>query len=55
VAQGLLAGAVGLLAGAAALAAHRALMRTAHCHERRMKDFVQEFSAIVSRQIEPRT
>ncbi len=54
VAQGLLAGAVGLLAGAAALAAHRALMRTARCHERRMKNFAQEFSAIVSRQIEPR-
>jgi len=54
-AQGLLAGAVGLFAGAAALAAHRALMRTAQCHERRMKDFAQEFSAIVSRQIEPHT
>ncbi len=55
VAQGLLVGAVGLFAGAVALAVHRALMRMARCHERRMKDFAQEFSAIVSRQIEPRT
>ncbi len=54
-AQGALAGALGLFVGAVAIILHRALTRAVQRHAQRMKDFAQEFSAIVSRQIDAST
>lgn len=51
-AQGLFVGAWGLAAAVPALVCHRVLSRAARRHEQRMKDFAQEFSAIISRQID---
>jgi biopolymer transport protein TolQ len=54
-AQGAFAGALGLFAGAVAVILHRGLTRAVQRHTQRMKDFAQEFSAIVSRQIDAST
>jgi len=54
-APGLLAGALGLVVAAVAISLHRGLMRSVRHHEQRMKDFAQEFSVIVSRQIDANT
>jgi biopolymer transport protein TolQ len=54
-AHGALAGALGLFAGAVAVIFHRGLTRAVQRHTQRMKDFAQEFSAIVSRQIDANT
>jgi len=54
-AQGLLAGAAGLFVSAVSLTSHHLLTRAVRRHEQRMKDFAQEFSAIVSRQIDATT
>ncbi|MFP3921331.1 MAG: MotA/TolQ/ExbB proton channel family protein [Dichotomicrobium sp.] len=54
-AQGALAAAAGLLVAAVATGLHRALLRRVRRHEQRMRDFAQEFSAIVSRQIDAST
>ncbi len=54
-AQGAFAGALGLFAGAVAVVFHRGLTRAVQRHAQRMKDFAQEFSAIVSRQIDANT
>jgi len=54
-AHGALTATLGLVAGAAALACHRGLIRAVRRHEQRMKDFAQEFAAIVSRQIDAST
>ncbi|RIA55460.1 MotA/TolQ/ExbB proton channel family protein [Dichotomicrobium thermohalophilum] len=51
-ARGLLAAALGLFVGVVAVIFHRGLKRAVRRHEQRMKDFAQEFSAIVSRQID---
>lgn len=51
-AQGLFVGVWGLVAAVPALICHRVLSRAARRHEQRMKDFAQEFSAIISRQID---
>lgn len=54
-AHGALTGALGLFAGAVAVILHRGLTRAVQRHAQRMKDFAQEFSAIVSRQIDAST
>jgi biopolymer transport protein TolQ len=54
-AQGALSGALGLVVGAVAGILHRGLMRPVRRHEQRMKDFAQEFCAIISRQIDAST
>jgi biopolymer transport protein TolQ len=54
-AQGLLAAALGLFVGSVAVALHRGFSRAVRRHVRRMKDFAQEFTAIVSRQIDAST
>lgn len=54
-AQGLLAAALGLFVGSVAVALHRGFSRAVRRHVRRMKDFAQEFTVIVSRQIDAST
>jgi len=54
-AQGLLAAASGLFVAVFSLVFHRSLKHAVRRHEQRMKDFAQEFSAIVSRQIDAST
>jgi len=51
-AQGLFVGGAGLVAAVAAIICHKVLRRAVCRHEQRMRDFAQEFSAIISRQID---
>lgn len=51
-AQGLFVGSTGLVAAVAALICYQLLKRAVRRHEQRMRNFAQEFSAIISRQID---
>ncbi len=51
-AQGMFVGSTGLVAAVMALICNQGLKRAVRRHEQRMRDFAQEFSTIISRQID---